>query len=333
MIAPLVWLVGGGGLLGSHVRSVLPQYFPQARFWRYRLPHFSWSDPVRLAAEFDDAVASFAAAVRAQHSPWVVLWCAGKGTVNSSAAALEPERIAWLRLLEQLGSQLAIAHGDFPGYIFLASSAGGVYGGNPPQVLTERTSPQPASIYGVHKLRMETALREWARSFPNVSYLIGRISTLYGPGQDFDKLQGIISYLSRCLIHRQPANIYVPFDTRRDYFFISDCATQIAASLVRLTGGGRQSIIKILASEQSANLAQIVGVFFRIAKHHSLIISRQTQNVQPRSMNFRSEVWRDLRDLRRTDLAVGIHVLHQYQLTLFEHGLLPPPIPLARSQP
>jgi hypothetical protein len=72
-------------------------------------------------------------------------------------------------------------------------------------------------------------------------------------------------------------------------------------------------------------LAQILGVFFRIAKHRSLIVSRQATGPQPITLKFRSEIWRDLEGLRKTDLASGIHLLHQHQMALLQRGLLPAP--------
>jgi UDP-glucose 4-epimerase len=211
------------------------------------------------------------------------------------------------------------------GSVFLASSAGGVYGGSVGDLLTEHTPPRPVSDYGANKLRMEKALRSWADSYPNVSSLIGRISSLYGPGQDLRKTQGIISHLSRCLIYRHPVNIYVSLDTRRDYLFADDCAHQVAASLGRLMTERPRAILKVFASQESTSLARIVGVFFRMAKHHPLIVSRQPRGARPTSLKLRSDVWRNLEGLRKTDLATGIHLVHEHQLALFRHGLLPPP--------
>jgi UDP-glucose 4-epimerase len=245
--------------------------------------------------------------------------------VRSSTAELEPEWSAWTRLLDLLGAHLVGPRDDLPGAIFLASSAGGVYGGSRAQLLTEHTPPRPASAYGAHKIRMEEALQNWADAFPHVSYLIGRISTLYGPGQDLHKPQGIISHLSRCLIYHRPVSIYVSLDTRRDYLFVDDCAHQIAACLGRLISERPRAILKILANEELTSLARIVGVFFRMAKHRPLIVSRLAHETQSISMKMRSEVWRNLEGLPKTDLAVGIHLVHEHQLALYRRGLLPPP--------
>jgi UDP-glucose 4-epimerase len=325
MSETLFWVVGSGGLLGSHLRRAISQRVSNARFWQSDPPHFSWTKPTKLAEELSHAVATFASAVRAKRSAWILLWCAGKGVMSSSVVVLEPERWAWSRLLDLLSHYLAGPHDDLPGAIFLASSVGGVYSGNLGALLTEHTPPRPASDYGTHKFRMEQALRDWVEMFPNTSCLIGRISNLYGPGQDLDKDQGIISHLSRCLIYRRPVNIYVSLDTRRDYLFADDCAHQIAASLSRLMTEHPRAILKIFASEESTSLARIVGVFFRISKHRPLIVSRLSRSTQPTGLKLRSEVWRSMRGLRKTDLAAGIHLVHEHQLALFRHGLLPPP--------
>ena len=183
MSETLVWVVGGGGSLGSHLRRVLGRHIPNARVWGSVAVHFSWTDAAKLTLEFDRTVAAFADAVRRGAVAWSVLWCAGKGVMSSSADALEPEWLAWKRLLELLGYHLPGFKAEVSGSIFFASSAGGVYGGNVGQNLTEHTATQPASDYGAHKVRMEEALRNWSATFPRHSCLIGRISSLYGPGR------------------------------------------------------------------------------------------------------------------------------------------------------
>jgi len=325
MSEALLWVVGGGGLLGSHLRRALRQRLPDAALWDSEPLHLAWHDPTRLAGELNCAVAAFAAAVRERGGNWALAWCAGTGVVTSPTAVFEPEWSAWVRLLDLLGRHLCGRSQNGQGAIFLASSAGGAFGGSPDRVLTEHTPPQPVSDYGVNKLRMEEALRNWAAAFPDVSYLIGRISSLYGPGQDLRKAQGIISHLSRCSIHRRPVNIYVPLDTLRDYLFADDCAHQVAASLRRLLAERPRGILKIFASEELTSLSRIVGVFFRITKHRPLIVLQRSRRAQPVSLKLRSEVWRDLPGLRKTDLATGIHRVHEHHLALFRCGLLPWP--------
>jgi UDP-glucose 4-epimerase len=326
MTGVLFWVVGSGGFLGSRLRRALVQHLPNARFWDSTPPHFSWTDPRQLAEELTRAVATFAAAVRSQGDSWALLWCAGTGVVTSSATELEPEWSAWIQLLDLLGRRLAGPNSGIPGSIFLASSAGGVYGRSLGQLFTEHSPPQPVSDYGKHKLRMEQALQNWATAFPDVSCLIGRISSLYGPGQNLQKAQGIISHLSRCLIYRRPINMYVSLDTRRDYLFVDDCAHNVAASVFRLMTERPSVLIKIFASEELTSLARILGIFFRMAKHRPLIVSKQQRTTtQALSLKLHSNVWPSVNSLRKTDLATGIHLVHEYQLNLFRHGLLRPP--------
>jgi hypothetical protein len=72
-------------------------------------------------------------------------------------------------------------------------------------------------------------------------------------------------------------------------------------------------------------LSKNLSVYFRLARHRSLVVSRQAAVRQPMTLKFRSAVWRDLDGAHQTDLAAGIHLLHQHQLKLFQRGLLPPP--------
>ena len=322
MSGALFWIVGSGGFLGSHLRRALYQRIPQVRLWDSTPSHFRWTDSKQLPEQLASAVGAFAEAVREQGNSWALLGARYR-RCNELGAELEPERSAWAQMLHLLGRHLA---GRIPGTIFLASSAGGVYGGSLDELLTEDTPPHPVSDYGKHKLHMEEALRNWVAMFPDVSCLIGRISSLYGPGQNLQKAQGIISHLSRCLIHRRSANVYVPLDTRRDYFFVDDCAQHVAATFIRLAAERPRVLVKIFASEELTSLARILGLFFRLTKRRPLIMSQQTRvSAQARSLKLRSDVWRDMKPVRKTDLAAGIHLVHEHQLDLFRHGLLPPP--------
>src|SRR5262249_54533170 len=145
MSETLLWVVGGGGLFGSHLRRTLVQHVPRARLWECTPAHFSWTDPTVLAEELSHAVTTFAEAVRQQGDSWALLWCAGMGVASSSAVVLKPEWSTWVRLLDLIAKHLIEPSRDFPGSIFLASSAGGVYGGSPCPLVTETTPPRPVS--------------------------------------------------------------------------------------------------------------------------------------------------------------------------------------------
>ena len=118
--------------------------------------------------------------------------------------------------------------------LFLASSAGGVYAGSTGAPFTEHTPPAPISPYGLAKLRSEEVATAFAVR-TGTALLVGRLANLYGPGQDLDKPQGLISQLCRAQLTRQPLSVYVSLDTRRDYLFVDDAAAMAVSALGAVT--------------------------------------------------------------------------------------------------
>lgn len=327
----LAWVVGRGGLLGSSVERALG---PAA--WRPERP-LAWSEPDRLAASITDAARAFAERLAAAPAEgWIACWCAGAGVVGTPPAVLEGETASFRLFLERLGLALdADARTRArPGRVFLASSAGGVYGGSPGRPLTEASAPRPISEYGRAKLAQEEALAAWASVRPRVSTLVGRLANLYGPGQRLDKPQGLISHMSRCLIFGVPVHVYVPLDTIRDYLYAEDAGRRVVGGLARLgreaPGGGRQ-VTKVYASERETTVGGLIGVFRRIAKRQLRVVSglNPVRAQQPARLQFRSTVWRDQAEGVRTELLDGVSRVHRHQLALFQAGRLPPPAPLA----
>ena len=321
-MSALAWVVGRGGLLGSSVERALG---PKA--WRPERP-LAWSPRERLADSIEEAVRAFADRLEARSGEgWNLYWCAGAGVVGTSVAALEAETAALRLFLDCLGAEPRLR--DLPGRIFLASSAGGVYGGSRERPLTEATPPLPISDYGRGKLAQEVALAAWAAGRPRVSTLVGRLANLYGPGQRLDKPQGLISHMCRCLIFGVPVHLYVPLDTIRDYLFAEDAGRRLVAGLARLAReapGGRH-VTKIYASERETTVAGLIGVFRRLARRQLRVVSglHPVRAQQPARLQFRSTVWRDEADSARTELLEGVSRVHRHQLALFQAGRLPAP--------
>jgi UDP-glucose 4-epimerase len=321
----LAWVVGAGGLLGSHVLRAIPLELPGAVAWDPGPAKISWHDPSRALSELADHVERFSRAVAAGPRSWTILWCAGAGVIGTTADTLATETAYLERLLALLREHLS----DLPGQVLLASSAGGVYGNNPDQPLTEDSLCLPISDYGRNKLRQERLLLDWARSLANVSTLIARISNLYGPGQDMSKPQGLIAHISRSLLHHTPVHVYVSLDTLRDYVYAADCAAHLLRCLDHLRRVPRANIVKIFSAGQTATIAGIIAAFARIAKGHPRIIcsADPAGSLQPLRLRFQSTVWTDLPLPPRTPLTVGIQRVHQHLLFLFQEGRLPPPRP------
>lgn len=330
----LAWVVGSGGLLGSHVRGAVERHSGLLAWDPGALP---WGDPPALRDRLERHARDFVRTAAEQgHDAWSVLWCAGTGVVGTSAEELEQEVLAWERLLAGLAQALAgrPSMRPPPGRVFLASSAGGVYGQGEGGAVTEDSPCRPISDYGRSKLRQERALVEWARQQPQVSTLIARVSNLYGPGQKMGKSQGLISHMSQCLIHHRPVHIYVPLDTIRDYLFVEDAAGAIVRWVERLgrearEGGEARQVLKICAAEQETTVAVLIGLFRRIARRHMKVVTglHPRQGQQAARLWLRSTRWTDEPRTARTGLLEGIARVHRHHLALYQAGDLAAPPP------
>ena len=124
MTTALTWVIGEGGLLGSHVRRALTLRGDRWQPWTCPERPFAWNDRDRLRAQLKASVAAFECAVRARGGSWAVLWCAGIGVVGADQSLLEIERLAFQWLLESLGQGLAPPGQSVDGLVFFASSGG-----------------------------------------------------------------------------------------------------------------------------------------------------------------------------------------------------------------
>jgi len=316
---PLVWVIGSGGLLGSSVWSELGQN-------AWRPPHaLTWRDPVRLAEELAEAVRAFGARVSAEgERPWAVAWCAGAGVVGTSAETLAPELSALQSLLSLISTDPTLR--ARPGSIALSSSAGGVYGGCVESSISELTPPRPISAYGRAKLAQEELFATWLESQPRVRGLVARFSNLYGPAQRLEKAQGLISHISRCVIHSAPVHIYVSLDTIRDYLFADDAGRGLVEGLHRIARdplGEHKLTTKIYASEHEVSIAALLGVFRQIARRRLRVVSgiHPVAALQPRRLCFRSQIWNTREP--RVQLIEGVSRVYRQQLALFRSGRLP----------
>jgi UDP-glucose 4-epimerase len=337
-VTTLAWVIGRGGLLGSHVAATLVQSSHLTE-WKPAGGAFPWADRERLDARFAESIEGFLETAGA-HRAGSIFWCAGSGVVATPAAAMAAESLAWERFLALLGSGLGRRPRPHrPLNIILASSAGAIYGEAREAPLTEGSSTYPLSSYGEAKLLQERALLRWAEAQPDVSTLVARIANLYGPGQRPDKPQGLISQMSRCLIHHRPLHVYVPLDTVRDFVFVEDAARALVRWTARLgreaeSSGRGVHVLKICASECPTTIAGLVGVFRRLGKRRLRIVSglHPLTGQHPQRLQFRSTVWADEPLPNATSLLVGIHRVYQHQLALALRGELPPPAPVRPAQ-
>jgi UDP-glucose 4-epimerase len=302
---PYGWVVGRGGLLGSHLEPVLA---PGVDLWAPEIP-FHWEED-EVTDEVRVAVDAFAVAAAGRR--WQIAWCAGAGIVASSTEPMMRETAALVALLDALADAVergAVGRGAF----FFSSSAGALYAGAAHAPFDEDARVQPLAPYGYAKVEQERLVHEWAARTA-VPTLIGRIANLYGPGQRLDKPQGLISQLCRSHLRRQPLVIYVPLDTVRDYLFAPDCARMIAAGLSQLsepaTAPGVR--LKVMASQRGVTVGAVLAELRRVGKRPPLVSLRSSDlgRFQVRDLRLRSVRMRSLDKWSGTSLPAGLNATY-----------------------
>jgi UDP-glucose 4-epimerase len=314
----VAWVIGSGGLLGSALCKALQR---QGTGLFFPVEPFSWNDPENLGRQLDLAVRSFAADV-GPAGQWQIYWAAGVGTMGSSASALQAETDAFQSLLSHVAANPLLT--GVPGALALASSAGAIYAGASDAVVTEHTAAQPTTAYAQAKLDQEGLLQSFAASMPVVSALAARISTLYGPAHSPGKPQGLIAHIARSILRNRPVQIYVPYDTIRDYITADDAAAAIVETLQQMSGTACFEI-RIIASELPATIAEIVSIFKRIAGRPARIATGRNRltGLYPRRVQFRSLVGCGAMR-RRTSLVVGIAQVLAAERAAFVRCASPP---------
>lgn len=235
------WVIGSGGLLGSAINKGITDSFPSTTI--------RWENHNESITDLEANLVHFSRQLNPDQ-PWRIIWAAGHATVSSSREVCEAELKVFDQFTEKAQQGLTS-----PGRFFLASSAGGVYAGSPDPPFTARSVPHPTSEYGSLKLQQESALLANCANRGDVTAVIGRISNLYGPGQNLGKLQGLISHLILAALTRNTMNIFVPLDTIRDFVFVNDAAHMINT----LTTMASPPEIAVIASGEPKSLATVIS--------------------------------------------------------------------------
>lgn len=308
----IAWVLGSSGLLGSALCRALRAEGTQLYFPSQRL---AWHDPLQLPDQISAAVAAFAlSAERAQR--WEIHWAAGVGTMGSTAEQLAPETQALTLLLACLPHEPRLM--AVPGSISFASSAGAIYAGCRDEVITEQSAPAPTTAYAAEKIVQEEILRTFVTAQPSTTALIARISTLYGAGQALGKKQGLLGHMARNIIRNRPIQIYVPFDTMRDYIDADDAALAMIG-LMRSARAEPRLLTQIIASENPTTIAEIVSIFKRLARRTPLVVrsANRLSALYARRVQFRSQLRSDFVRPPTKRLAVGISQLMRAEHVAF----------------
>ena len=298
-------VIGRGGLIGSSLETALFRRFGHIQTQR----KIYWDDPNRALVALSGIVQRFFS--ENTNESWVIAWCAGQGSFASKNDDLKNENLYLEAVLEEI-SKAAIPGGVF----FYTSSAGAIYTNPSGTVVDENSLPSVANDYGHHKLAQENLVSQFAQS-TKVRSINGRVVSVYGPNQNLQKPQGLISRLCLDSLRHESTDIFVPLGTTRNYLFVTDAAEMIARYIefVHNQDGGDidNCTTKIFCGALSCSISSICRTVNIVSKRKTLIRSRIDQKSlqYPEHFKIRSVVHPDLSQFCSTTLVSGISVVYQ----------------------
>lgn len=292
------WVIGRG-LLGRAVERErgLPGVVRPIR----------WGDIEDALADLRKHATTFALS----DGPIEIYWCAGRGVTSTPKADLDNEVELFRRALDAFAEVFAGRAVRF----FLASSVGGAFALSPNPPFTELSPTAPGSNYGFAKLEMEQFLTA-AASRSGWRAFVGRITNLYGPGQDMAKGQGLISVITDSYVSGRPVSLYVSLDTLRDYIYEDDCARVVVAGMRRLAEEPAGiTVTKIIGAMTAVSIGALLGEATRLRRQRSRItLGQDRSGGQASDLRVRSVVWPELDRLVSTTLPEGLDKLFRARL-------------------
>jgi UDP-glucose 4-epimerase len=216
---PRVLITGGTGFIGSHIAD----HF-MANGWDVLILGHGTPppDPPRSDLRF----------IRGRVGDRMLLeqiFCLGLDGVIHSACSTFPtssneDKVTDARtnLLESLQLFECCVKHKVPKLIF-ASSGGAIYGIPQQLPIPEESPTNPICSYGIVKLALEKYL-ELYRGLHGLNYVSLRISNPYGPRQDPNGKQGVISVFAAKMLQRKPLTLWGKGDAVRDFVHVRDIA-------------------------------------------------------------------------------------------------------------
>ena len=313
----IAWVLGSGGMLGAALCRALrgnhaELFVPAERN--------CWTDAQQFGAQMGTMVDDFSRQVGA-NDRWEIYWAAGIGTMSSSEPSLTLETQCLTALLARIGADPRLMAKS--GNLVFASSAGAIYAGSSGAIITENTPPTPTTAYAREKMKQEELVRAFALANNRMRALIARISTLYGPGQAMGKQQGLLAHIARSNLRNQPVQIFVPYDTMRDYIAADDAGPAMIATLAAMQDNTRV-VTKIIASERPVTIAEIIAIFRKVTRRAPRIVtsSSKLSALYARRVQFRSIVYPGIGRSTSRSLLVGIDQLMTSERAAFARGRL-----------
>ena len=136
--------------------------------------------------------------------------------------------------------------------IYLSSQA--VYGMPEYLPINESHPILPTTAYGEYKSKVENNIIQ-----SSSDYLIFRVSSIYGPGQDFVKSGVIAKFINKLKNNESPV-VYNSFDLFGDFIYIDDLVT---ALLKTINNGSIKNETFNLGSGMPVSLKEILNILYK----------------------------------------------------------------------
>lgn len=147
-----------------------------------------------------------------------------------------------------------------PHIVFVSSRL--VYGHSGARRVTERTPPDPTSLYAVHKLTVENYLKVYGRS-SDLPWTILRVSNPFGPLQQPERVtHGIVNQFVFRLLAGEPIVLYGLGEQLRDVLHVEDVVRAILVSLADKRARGEIFNVGRGVSAPLREIAEAVASFF-----------------------------------------------------------------------
>jgi len=223
-------ITGGGGFIGSRLVEAFISYGWHVTIVDPRHPRIEASCLTsRRFLHIPEPITNSPSLDKALERTDVLVHLAWTTTPGSSMEA--PENDVFSNLLTSIRVFKKAIEKNVKKIVF-SSSGGTVYGRALYLPIDEEHPTNPISSYGITKLAVEKYLQCFYYA-TGVPIAIFRIANAYGPGQPFDRSQGIISAFMAKIFRGEALSIWGDGSVVRDYVFIDDIVEALRAAVER----------------------------------------------------------------------------------------------------
>lgn len=266
-------IFGGNGFIGSHLSDRLIASGLSTRSFDRQETHRHHENLQSFKGDFSDR-SDVEAALQGMDIVYHLIHATNPARANSEIIAdLDRTVKSTIQLLD-LCVEKSIKK------VIFISSGGTVYGNTIAEQLNETMPTMPISVYGAHKVLIESYLRIYNHIHGLNHYTI-RLSNPYGPLQFTPSGVGLISTVVNAIQNDTPISIFGNGNNERDYIYVDD----VIDSLMTLASYEGEHRIFNIGSGVGNSINDIISTVESIAGKKA-----QTINLAPRAFDVAKNV-------------------------------------------